>query len=40
MGTPADVQSQMKALAEAGIDRVIVSVNCDQHREMLPLLTD
>jgi alkanesulfonate monooxygenase SsuD/methylene tetrahydromethanopterin reductase-like flavin-dependent oxidoreductase (luciferase family) len=37
-GTPADVRSQLNALAEAGIARVMVSVNCELHREMLPLL--
>jgi hypothetical protein len=28
----------LAALAAAGIDRVMLSVNCDVHREMLPLL--
>ena len=37
-GTPADVRAQLGALAEAGIARVMVSVNCEMHREMLPLL--
>jgi alkanesulfonate monooxygenase SsuD/methylene tetrahydromethanopterin reductase-like flavin-dependent oxidoreductase (luciferase family) len=38
IGTPDQVQSQLQDLGEAGIDRVMVSVNCDLHREMLPLL--
>ena len=37
-GTPAEVQSQIQNLTAAGIDRIMISVNCDQHREMLPLL--
>jgi alkanesulfonate monooxygenase SsuD/methylene tetrahydromethanopterin reductase-like flavin-dependent oxidoreductase (luciferase family) len=37
-GTPADVHVQLAALSEAGIARMMVSVNCDLHREMLPLL--
>src|SRR5579864_6490054 len=38
MGTPDVVRSQLHALAASGIDRVMVSVNCDQHREQLPFL--
>jgi alkanesulfonate monooxygenase SsuD/methylene tetrahydromethanopterin reductase-like flavin-dependent oxidoreductase (luciferase family) len=38
LGTPSDVRGQLNALSEAGIARVMVSVNCDLHREMLPLL--
>ncbi|HEV7663096.1 MAG TPA: LLM class flavin-dependent oxidoreductase [Chloroflexota bacterium] len=38
LGTPDEVHGQLQALAEAGIARVLVSVNCDLHREMLPLL--
>ena len=38
MGTPDDVANQLTALADAGVSRVMVSVNCDLHREMLPLL--
>jgi alkanesulfonate monooxygenase SsuD/methylene tetrahydromethanopterin reductase-like flavin-dependent oxidoreductase (luciferase family) len=38
MGTPDEVARQLSALAEAGVSRVMVSVNCDLHREMLPLL--
>ncbi len=37
-GTPSEVQAQLEALAANGIDRVMVSVNCDLHREMLSLL--
>ncbi|MBV9323314.1 MAG: LLM class flavin-dependent oxidoreductase [Chloroflexi bacterium] len=37
-GTPAEVQAQLERLSEAGIARVMVSVNCDLHRQMLPLL--
>jgi probable F420-dependent oxidoreductase len=40
MGTPDQVQTQLQALAENGIDRVMVSVNCDAHREMLPFLVN
>jgi alkanesulfonate monooxygenase SsuD/methylene tetrahydromethanopterin reductase-like flavin-dependent oxidoreductase (luciferase family) len=39
VGTPDQAQSQLQALAEAGIDRALLSVNCDLHREMLPLLS-
>ncbi|MBV9581229.1 MAG: LLM class flavin-dependent oxidoreductase [Chloroflexi bacterium] len=37
-GTPADVRTQLAALEEAGIARMMVSVNCELHRQMLPLL--
>jgi len=37
-GTPAQAQSQLAALAAAGIDRALISVNCDEHLAMLPLL--
>jgi alkanesulfonate monooxygenase SsuD/methylene tetrahydromethanopterin reductase-like flavin-dependent oxidoreductase (luciferase family) len=37
-GTPSDVRAQLDALSEAGIARVMVSVNCELHRQMLPLL--
>jgi alkanesulfonate monooxygenase SsuD/methylene tetrahydromethanopterin reductase-like flavin-dependent oxidoreductase (luciferase family) len=37
-GTPSEVAAQLERLAASGIDRVMVSVNCDQHREMLSLL--
>jgi alkanesulfonate monooxygenase SsuD/methylene tetrahydromethanopterin reductase-like flavin-dependent oxidoreductase (luciferase family) len=40
MGTPDQVRTQLGALEDAGVDRVIVSVNCDLHRQMLPLLAD
>jgi alkanesulfonate monooxygenase SsuD/methylene tetrahydromethanopterin reductase-like flavin-dependent oxidoreductase (luciferase family) len=38
MGTPDQVQSQLHNLEQAGIDRVMLAVNGDLHREMLPLL--
>jgi hypothetical protein len=38
MGTPDQVQAQLAGLAASGIARVMVSVNCDLHREMLPFL--
>jgi alkanesulfonate monooxygenase SsuD/methylene tetrahydromethanopterin reductase-like flavin-dependent oxidoreductase (luciferase family) len=37
-GTPAVVQGQLAELSAAGVARALVSVNCDLHREMLPLL--
>ena len=37
-GTPAQAESQLAALAAAGIDRALISVNCDEHLAMLPLL--
>lgn len=39
MGTPAEVKQQVDTLAANGIDRVMLSVNCDLHRELLPLLS-
>jgi alkanesulfonate monooxygenase SsuD/methylene tetrahydromethanopterin reductase-like flavin-dependent oxidoreductase (luciferase family) len=38
LGTPEQVHAQLELLANAGVARLIVSVNCDLHREMLPLL--
>jgi alkanesulfonate monooxygenase SsuD/methylene tetrahydromethanopterin reductase-like flavin-dependent oxidoreductase (luciferase family) len=38
VGTPEQVQHQLAALADAGIERMLLSVNCDLHRDMLPLL--
>ena len=38
-GTPAAAKAQLAQMAAAGVDRVCISVNCDLHREMLPLLT-
>ena len=38
IGTPDQAKAQLDALAAAGIDRALISVNCDLHREMLPLL--
>ena len=38
VGTPDQAQQQLAALADAGIDRMMLSVNCDLHRDMLPLL--
>jgi len=38
VGTPAQAQRQFAALSEAGINRMLLSVNCNLHREMLPLL--
>src|SRR6266568_5577571 len=35
-GTPDQAQAKLAALANAGIDRALLSVNCDLHREMLP----
>ncbi len=37
-GTPDQAQAKLEALSQAGIDRALLSVNCDLHREMLPLL--
>jgi alkanesulfonate monooxygenase SsuD/methylene tetrahydromethanopterin reductase-like flavin-dependent oxidoreductase (luciferase family) len=39
MGTPAEVREQLETLASNRIERVMVSVNCDLHRELLPLLS-
>jgi alkanesulfonate monooxygenase SsuD/methylene tetrahydromethanopterin reductase-like flavin-dependent oxidoreductase (luciferase family) len=38
LGTPDEVQRGLEALEHACIDRVLVSVNCDLHRDMLALL--
>jgi alkanesulfonate monooxygenase SsuD/methylene tetrahydromethanopterin reductase-like flavin-dependent oxidoreductase (luciferase family) len=38
VGTPDQLAGQMRSLEQAGIDRIMLSVNCDLHREMLPLL--
>jgi probable F420-dependent oxidoreductase len=38
IGTPEQAQGQLHALGQAGIDRFLLSVNCDLHRDMLPLL--
>jgi alkanesulfonate monooxygenase SsuD/methylene tetrahydromethanopterin reductase-like flavin-dependent oxidoreductase (luciferase family) len=38
LGTPDQVADQLAALAAARISRVLVSVNCDMHQRMLPLL--
>jgi alkanesulfonate monooxygenase SsuD/methylene tetrahydromethanopterin reductase-like flavin-dependent oxidoreductase (luciferase family) len=38
IGTPDQAHAQLKALADAGIDRALLSVNCDLHLAMLPLL--
>lgn len=38
LGTPDTVRTQLHALESAGVARAMVSVNCDLHREMLPLL--
>ncbi|MGI9147056.1 MAG: LLM class flavin-dependent oxidoreductase [Chloroflexota bacterium] len=37
-GTPEQAHAQLDALARAGVDRALLSVNCDAHRAMLPLL--
>jgi alkanesulfonate monooxygenase SsuD/methylene tetrahydromethanopterin reductase-like flavin-dependent oxidoreductase (luciferase family) len=39
MGTPDQAQAQLDALADAGIERALLSVNCDLHLDMLPLLS-
>jgi alkanesulfonate monooxygenase SsuD/methylene tetrahydromethanopterin reductase-like flavin-dependent oxidoreductase (luciferase family) len=38
LGTPDQVADQVAELATARVARMLVSVNCDLHREMLPLL--
>ena len=38
VGTPDQAQERLAALADAGVQRALLSVNCDLHREMLPLL--
>src|SRR5579859_3763115 len=37
-GTPDQAARKLEALSAAGVDRALLSVNCDLHREMLPLL--
>jgi alkanesulfonate monooxygenase SsuD/methylene tetrahydromethanopterin reductase-like flavin-dependent oxidoreductase (luciferase family) len=39
MGSPDQAKAQLARLEEAGVARALLSVNCDLHREMLPLLT-
>ena len=39
VGTPDQAQAQLAALAAAGVDRALLSVNCDLHRDMLRLLS-
>jgi alkanesulfonate monooxygenase SsuD/methylene tetrahydromethanopterin reductase-like flavin-dependent oxidoreductase (luciferase family) len=38
MGTSEQVRAQLDAMASAGVDRALVSVNCNLHLDMLPLL--
>jgi alkanesulfonate monooxygenase SsuD/methylene tetrahydromethanopterin reductase-like flavin-dependent oxidoreductase (luciferase family) len=38
VGTPDQARGRLTQLAEAGVDRALLSVNCELHREMLPLL--
>jgi alkanesulfonate monooxygenase SsuD/methylene tetrahydromethanopterin reductase-like flavin-dependent oxidoreductase (luciferase family) len=38
MGTPERVQDQLAELDRVGVVRLMLSVNCDAHREMLPLV--
>ena len=38
MGTPAQAAQQIQALEDVGVARTLLSVSCDLHREMLPLL--
>jgi alkanesulfonate monooxygenase SsuD/methylene tetrahydromethanopterin reductase-like flavin-dependent oxidoreductase (luciferase family) len=37
-GTPDQVRQHLGRLEDAGVARALLSVNCDLHREMLPLL--
>lgn len=39
VGTPDQARAQLAALGRAGIDRAMVSVNCDLHRDMLRFLS-
>jgi alkanesulfonate monooxygenase SsuD/methylene tetrahydromethanopterin reductase-like flavin-dependent oxidoreductase (luciferase family) len=39
MGTPEQARAQLQGLAEAGIERALVSVNADLHRDMIALLS-
>jgi len=38
MGSPEQAQGQLADLEAAGVARALLSVNCELHREMLPLL--
>jgi alkanesulfonate monooxygenase SsuD/methylene tetrahydromethanopterin reductase-like flavin-dependent oxidoreductase (luciferase family) len=38
VGTPDQARGRLTQLARAGVDRALLSVNCELHREMLPLL--
>jgi alkanesulfonate monooxygenase SsuD/methylene tetrahydromethanopterin reductase-like flavin-dependent oxidoreductase (luciferase family) len=38
MGTPSEIRTQLEALSAAGVARMMVSVNSDEHLAMLPLL--
>ncbi len=38
MGTPAQAAQQIADLERVGVERLLLSVSCDLHREMLPLL--
>jgi alkanesulfonate monooxygenase SsuD/methylene tetrahydromethanopterin reductase-like flavin-dependent oxidoreductase (luciferase family) len=38
-GTPAQAQERLLELAQAGVARALLSVNCDLHTRMLPLLS-
>ena len=38
VGTPDQAHQQLAALATAGLARIMLSVNCNLHRDMLPLL--
>jgi alkanesulfonate monooxygenase SsuD/methylene tetrahydromethanopterin reductase-like flavin-dependent oxidoreductase (luciferase family) len=40
LGTPSQVGDHLAALEQAGASRAMVSVNCELHRQMLPLLAD
>jgi alkanesulfonate monooxygenase SsuD/methylene tetrahydromethanopterin reductase-like flavin-dependent oxidoreductase (luciferase family) len=40
LGTPDVIADQLADLSAARVARVLVSVNCDLHREMLPLLAE
>jgi alkanesulfonate monooxygenase SsuD/methylene tetrahydromethanopterin reductase-like flavin-dependent oxidoreductase (luciferase family) len=40
LGTPKQVGAQLAALAANGVERVMVSVNCELHQHMLPLLAE
>ncbi len=38
MGTPEQAAERLRQLGDAGIQRAMLSVECDTHREMLPLI--